>query len=441
VEVIVDSTSAQFAKHIEVLPNGVCSSHRNNPPVRIFVKAKGAYIWDSEDTRYTDYHAAFAPMLLGHNDDDVNGAILEGFKQNCSLFGTGASPWEEQFARLVVDSVPSVDKALLVNTGSEATYCAIRVARAATGRDKIIIIQGGYNGWHNDVAFNLQDPWERVSSYRSGEPMPLFPFTSGMPSNQKDNTIVVQFNDLEAVENVMKGGEIAGIILEPILQNIGVVKPGHGYLQGLRDLCNRYGCVLIFDEVKTGFRYALGGYQSICGVMPDLCTFGKAVANGYPLGVVGGRDEYMAYFLNPDPSKYVLVAGTFNGHFVGSLAGIATLQKLRGRADEIYGHIDSLGARMEAGLAEIWTAKGVPFHTTRQASVWSTYFMDHEPENWNDIAQHHDSDLDIRYRQKLVCAGVYFVPMPTKQCSISFAHTADDIDASLEIIEKVVKTL
>ena len=437
----MDSTREQFARHMEVLPQGVCSSHRNSEPVRIFVRAKGAHMWDSEGRRYTDFHGAFAPMLLGHNDDDVNRALLEGIEQNASLFGAGASPWEEEFARLIVESVPSADKAVLVNTGSEATYIAIRVARAATVRDKIIVVQGGYNGWHNDVAFNLMDPWEKVASYRPGEPMDLLPFTSGMPANQRDNTVVVQFNDLEAVEKLMQSGEAAGIILEPVLQNIGVVKPKPGYLQGLRDLCDRYGCVLIFDEVKTGFRQGLGGYQSICGVMPDLCTFGKAVANGYPLGVVAGPAEYMDYFLNEDPSKYVLVAGTFNGHFVGALPGIAVLKKLKNRGKEIYGHLEMLGARMEAGLASIWTAKGIPFHTARLGSAFVTYFMDHEPEHWNDIAEHHDAAFDIRFRQQLIRSRVYYVAMPAKQCSISFAHTKDDIDQSLEIIERVAKQL
>ncbi len=430
----------EFEKYKEVIPNGVCSSQRHNDP-RIFVKAKGAYIWDSEGKQYTDYHAAFAPMLLGHNDNDVNDAIMEGIRQNYSLFGSGASPWEEGFARLIVESVPGVDKALLVNTGSEATYFAIRVARSATKRDKIIIMQGGYNGWHNDVAFNLQDPWEKVSSYKKGEPMELFPFSSGIPSNQKENTAVVQYNDLEAVENLMKTGEIAGIICEPILQNIGIVKPEEGYLQGLRDLCDKYESVLIFDEVKTGFRYSIGGYQSICNVVPDLSTFGKAVANGYPLGVIGGKEEFMKYFSHSDKSKQVLVAGTFNGHFIGSIAGITTLTKLRDQGDEIYGHLDKLGSQMEAGLESIWSAKAVPFNTVRQGSVFTTYFMENAPKRWNDIAKNHDTDLDLAYRKKLVNAGLYFVPMPAKQCSISFAHTKKDIDNSLEIIERVVKEL
>ena len=437
----MDDAMARFEKYKEVLPQGVCSSHRNNPPLRIFERAKGAYMWDHEGRRYIDFHAAFAPMLLGHNDDDVNQAILEGFEQGCSLFGAGVSPWEEQFARLVVESVPSVAKAVPVNSGSEATYLAIRVARASTGRDKVIIMQGGYNGWHNDVAFNLQNPWDDISSYVPGEPMPQLPFTNGMPANQRDNTVVVQYNDLEAVEKAMKTGEVAGIILEPILQNIGLVKPNPGYLKGLRDLCDTHGCVLIFDEVKTGFRYALGGYQSICGITPDLCTFGKAVANGYPMGVVGGTAEFVDYFLNPDPDKYVLVAGTYNGHFVGTLAAIATLTKLRDRGSEIYPHIDGLGARMEAGLTEIWGAKGVPFHITRQGSAWATYLMDREPENWGDIAQGHDAELDMRFRQAAIEAGVYVVPMPTKQWSASFAHTVEDIEKSLEIIAGVVKAL
>ncbi len=433
-------TERQFDQYKKVIPNGVCSAQRISDP-RIFVKAKGAYLWDSEGNQFTDYHAAFAPMLLGHNDEDVNNAIIDGINKNYSLFGSGASPWEEEFARLIVENIQGVDKALLVNTGSEATFYAIRVARAATKRDKIIIMQGGYNGWHNDVAFNLQDPWEKVSSYKKGEPMELSPITAGMPSNQKENTVVVQFNDLEAVENLMETGEIAGIIVEPILQNIGTVKPKEGYLQGLRDLCDKYGCVLIFDEVKTGFRYSIGGYQSLCNVVPDLSTFGKAVANGYPLGVVGGKEEYMNYFSHQDESKFVLVAGTFNGHFIGSLAGIATLSKLKNREKEIYGYLDELGARMEAGISSIFSAKGVPLTIVRQGSVFTTYFMDKEPENWNDIAKNHDSSFDISFRKKLIKAGVYVVPMSAKQYSISFAHTKKDIDTSLEIIENVVKEL
>lgn len=437
----MDSTEAKFARHLEVLPHGVCSAQRNADPIRIFVRGKGAYIWDSEGKKYTDYHAAFAPILLGHNDDDVTQALIDGLRQEASLFGSGGSPWEEEFGRLIVESIPSAEKALVVNTGSEATYLALRVARAATGRDKIIVVQGGYNGWHNDVAFNLMDPWERVASYRKGHPMELLPFTSGMPSNQMQNTVAVQFNDLEAVENLMKTGEIAGIILEPVLQNIGVVKPEDGYLPGLRALSDRYGCVLIFDEVKTGFRHGIGGYQSICGVMPDLTTLAKAVANGFPLGIVAGPDKYMQYFLHEDPSKFVLVAGTYNGHFVGTLAGIAVLKKLRSREKEIYGHLEKLGAKMEEGLASIWTAKGIPFHTARLGSAYSTYFMDHEPKNWNDIARNHDMALDVAFRQRLVQSGVYYCPMPTKQCSISFAHTEEDIDDSLEIIESVVRQL
>ncbi|MHA1585901.1 MAG: aminotransferase class III-fold pyridoxal phosphate-dependent enzyme, partial [Candidatus Heimdallarchaeota archaeon] len=194
-------------------------------------------------------------------------------------------------------------------------------------------------------------------------------------------------------------------------------------------------------EVKTGFRYSIGGYQSLCNVVPDLSTFGKAVANGYPLGVVGGKEEYMNYFSHQDESKFVLVAGTFNGHFIGSLAGIATLSKLKNREKEIYGYLDELGARMEAGISSIFSAKGVPLTIVRQGSVFTTYFMDKEPENWNDIAKNHDSSFDISFRKKLIKAGVYVVPMSAKQYSISFAHTKKDIDTSLEIIENVVKEL
>jgi glutamate-1-semialdehyde 2,1-aminomutase len=209
----------------------------------------------------------------------------------------------------------------------------------------------------------------------------------------------------------------------------------------IRQLCDTHGSLLIFDEVKTGFRHALAGYQSICGVRPDLTAFGKAVANGYPLGVIGGKKEFMDFFIHPDPQKRVLIAGTYNAHPTPVAAAIATLKMLRDREHEIYSHFETLGERMEKGLNDIFSAHGLTTTTVRQGSAFVTYFMDHAPQNWTDVVSNHDMELDQIYRNALIENKILQFPTATKQGSISFAHTIEDIDKTLERTEKVAATL
>ena len=425
----------------KVIPGGVVSLNRVIDPMRVFVRAKGAYLWDSDGKQYIDYHAAFSPYLLGHSDPDVDEAVIQSIKGEQSLIGAGTTPWEGELAHLLVECVPTLDQVQITNTGSEATFCALRVARAVTERDEVIIMQGGYNGWHNDVAYNLMDAHDKIAGYQEGEELPLHPITGGMPKSAAQHVHVVQFNDVQAVENLMKRRNIMGVILEPILQNIGIVKPKPGYLEGLRQLCDQYAALLIFDEVKTGFRHALGGYQSLCGVRPDLSTFGKAVANGYPLGVIGGKREYMEYFNHADPVRKVLIAGTYNAHPVPTVAAIATLRKLKTRAEEVYGHLEHLGQIMEEGLNALFSRKGFPATVARQGSAFVVYFMDKVPANWLDIAQFHKMERDKKYRTLLIEEGIFHFPLPTKQGSISFAHTEEDIERTLEITEKVLERL
>jgi glutamate-1-semialdehyde 2,1-aminomutase len=240
---------------------------------------------------------------------------------------------------------------------------------------------------------------------------------------------------------VVQKYDVACILLEPILQNIGIVKPKEGYLEGLRKMADEHGVLLIFDEVKTGFRHALGGYQSICGIQPDLSTFGKAVANGYPLGVIAGKKKYMDYFVDPDKSKRVMIAGTFNAFPLTTAAAIATLKKLGSSEHRVYEHVEALGARLEQGYNEIFPKLGVPFYVARQGSAFCTYFMDHAPVNFHDILDNHNFELDTQYRKKLIKEGIFNFPAPIKQGSISFAHTEDDIDRTLEATERVIKSL
>ncbi len=423
------------------IAGGVMSLNRRIDPMRKFVRAKGAYLWDDANRQYIDYHAAFAPYVLGHGDPDVDQAVMESIQRGESLIGAGATPWEREVADLIVDSVPYLEQVQVTCTGTEAVAVALRIARAYTQRDHIVFMQGGYNGWMDSVAFNLMDPNSLIGSHRDGDEHTLRPISAGMGSNAGDYAHAVEFNDVQAVENILSGCNVAAVILEPILQNIGIVKPEPGYLESLRRLCDRYGTLLIFDEVKTGFRHALGGYQSICQVEPDLSVFGKAVANGYPMGVIGGKSDCMRLVDDPDPSRKVLVAGTYNAHPIVVAAATATIRKLRDRGDEIYAHLERLGAMMEAGLKEVFAGQDYPVTIVRQGSAFVVYFMDHAPKSWKDIAKHNNSKFDVRYRKMLIENGIFHFPVETKQGSISFAHTPDDIERTLEITSGVVPRL
>lgn len=434
-------SSELLKKNEKWIPGGVVSLNRKADPNICFSKGKGSRIWDIEGNEYIDYQAGFASAFLGHNDPDVNEAVKNAINSEMLLMGAGPTELEGQLASLICESVPTLDSIQLTNTGSEATYHAIRIARAATQRDHVIIMQGGYNGWHNEVAgnviSNLADVGKRVSP---GE-YPFDALSAGIPDVHKSLIHVVNYNDLDSVQYLLKRFPIACIILEPILQNIGIVKPLPGYLEGLRNLADEHGFLLIFDEVKTGFRHALGGFQSLCGVTPDLSTFGKAVANGYPMGVIGGKKKYMDSFVDSDKSKRTLIAGTFNAHPFTTAAAVATLKKLSSAQINVYEHVDAMGQALEEGLNDIFSQYDRPFFIAREKSAFCVYFMDHAPVDYHDIVENHDFDFDKEYRVKLVEEGIFNFPMPIKQGSISFAHTAQDIEETLEKTRKVVYNL
>lgn len=423
------------------IPGGVVSVNRATSPEIVFVRGEGAYMWDADGHRYIDYHAAFAPHFLGHNDPYVTEAVIRGLRDGASLFGSGTTVLEGKLAELICTHVPGAEAVQLLNTGSEATYEAIRLARAATGRDHIIRIQGGYNGWHNDVSCNLMTPLEQLGPRRSPAEYPYMSISAGVPQAHRELVHPVNFNDLASVEYVCERYPIAALITEPVLQNIGVVKPLPGYLEGLRRLADRYGFVLIFDEVKTGFRHAIGGYASVSGVTPDLATFGKALANGYPMAVLSGRKELMDLVVDPNPSRRVLLAGTYNAHPVPTIAAIATIERLLENGGEVYRHVEALGARMQAGIDALTRKLGVTAFVARQGSAFCVYFMDHTPVDWHDLAANHRFEFDQDMRRALIPHGVYAFPLATKQWSISAAHTADDIDTTLAAMERTLARL
>ncbi len=427
-----------LAKNKMFIPGGVVSVNRATHPEIVFTRGVGEYIWDAEGNRYIDYHAAFAPHILGHNDPYVSAAVVSAIEKKQSLFGSGTTEWEGRLAELICENIPWVESVQFLNTGSEATYQALRLARAVTGRDHIIVMQGGYNGWHNDVSCNLMTSLEDLGPRVSPGEYPYIPISSGIPLCHQELVHPVNYNDLQSIKYVCEKYPIAALITEPILQNIGIVKPIHGYLQGLRELADQFGYLLIFDEVKTGFRHALGGYASIAGVHPDIVVYGKALANGYPIAALGGRKDLMEFFIHPETRKRVLLAGTYNAHPVPVLAAIATIERLLMNGGEVYARLESMGIAVEQGLNEIISSLRLRAVVARQGSAFCLYFMDHCPRDWHDLATHHNFSKDEKFRRGLIERGIYFFPMATKQCSISFAHSSSDIEETLHHCRKVL---
>jgi glutamate-1-semialdehyde 2,1-aminomutase len=434
-------SAAILSKNSQYIPGGVVSTNRAVEPPLVFQRAKGAWMWDADGNRYLDYHAAFGPYLLGHGDAYVDGAVRKVMDDERSLFGSGTTDLEGRLAELLCENIPWVERIQILNTGSEATYQALRLARAATGRSHIIKPQGGYHGWHNDVACNLMTPLAMLGERRVADEYPFMPISAGIPEEHQRLVHSVNFNDLDSVEAMCRKYPIAGMILEPILQNVGIVKPTPGYLKGLRALADQYGFVLIFDEVKTGFRHALGGYAEIAGVIPDLVVYGKAIANGYPIAVIGGKRELMDLFVHPEASRRVLLAGTYNAHPVPTAAAIASIERLLENQGAVYRHLEQIGQQMQTGLEEILRAEKIPAVVARQGSAFCVYFMDHLPVDWHDLASHHDAETDMRMRRRLLDEGVYFFQLPMKQCSISAAHTADDVKMTLAATERTLASL
>lgn len=410
-------------------PGGVHTAIRIIDPPLCIRRSKGAYLWDEDGKRYIDYHAAFAPIILGHCYPAVVERVAETIRET-DLYGVSTTYLELELSRKIVAHLPSVEQVLLCCTGSEATFHAIRLSRAVTGRRKIIKFQGCYHGWHDYVLRNVISEPQLVNR--------LDPGSAGMLQEAIENTLVCRFNSLEDVERTVQQnqGEVAGVILEPIPHNVGCIMPKQGFLEGLRRICDREGMVLIFDEVITGFRHHIGGYQSVCGVIPDLTTMGKAIANGFPIAAIGGRRDLMQRF-NTRVGGDVFFSGTFNGHASCLAAALATIECLE--TGEVHKHIFRLGERMRQGLGEIVERKGYPCTVAGFGSVYTLYFMSSRPiESFEDLLAN-DKELYIRYRQELMTRGVFEIPMNLKRNHVSYSHTENDINLSLTAAEDALR--
>jgi len=418
------------ARAARVIPGGVNSGQRRVPGLEelIVTATSGATFTDAEGNTYTDYHAAFGPPLLGHNDPDVDGAVAAAAR-SVGLMGVGVTPIEIELAERICDLVPSVERVLLTETGSEATFHAIRVSRAATGRRHVIKFQGCYHGWHDSVAMNVISLPENVGRRD--------PLSKGVLPEVTEATIVCRFNDAADVERALSEHDVAAIILEPIPHNIGCVLPEPGFLERLRELATAHGTVLIFDEVITGFRHALGGYQSIAGVTPDLTAMGKAMGNGWPVSALGGKAELMDMF-STTPGRPAFFAGTFNGHPPTAAAALATIEKLQ--REPVHEHVFALGERTRRGLRELYERLGVEAVVAGFGSVFLTYFLAGPVRNYDDLLAN-DVDLFIGYRRELMKHGIFELPLNLKRSHFSYAHTDDDVDRLLEATEAAVTTV
>ena len=422
----------------ECIPGGMSSINRLTDPNIAFVRGNGARMWDAEGREYIDYHGAFSPQFLGFQHPEVTAAVKRVLDEGSDLWGAGPTEIEGRLAHMICDKIPWIERVVVLNSGSEATSQAIRLARAVTGKDHVIVMQGGYNGWHNDVAVNLMTPLDQLGPRRSPGEYEIFPMSAGIPAAHQSLLHAINFNDLDSVRYVCERYPVAALITEPILQNIGLVKPEPGFLQGLRDLADEFGFLLIFDEVKTGFRHAFGGYAEVSGVLPDLAVYGKAIASGYPLAAIAGPARWMDHFADDDPSQRVLLAGTYNAHPVPTAAAVATLEVLLRDGGAVYQRLEDLGAHLEKRVKGSLATHGIEGVVARQGSAFVVFFMDHEPVDWHDLAAHHDYDLDTGFRRTLIDDGIFFYPLATKQCSLTTAHTDADIDRTAEAVDRAL---
>jgi len=411
---------ALFERAQRVIPGGV------NSPVRAFgsvggtppfiARAQGAYIEDVDGNRYIDYVGSWGPMLFGHADPDVVRAIQEAATRSPS-FGA-PTELEVRVAELICELVPSIEMVRLVNSGTEATMSAVRLARAYTGRPKIIKFEGHYHG-HAD--FFLIAAGSGALTY--GQPN-----SPGVTPGTAQDTLLARFNDLQHVEQLVEAnaGEVAAIILEPVAGNMGCVPPEPGFLEGLRALCDRHGMLLIFDEVMTGFRVARGGAQERYGVLPDLTTLGKVIGGGLPVGAYGGRREIMEYVAPKGP---VYQAGTLSGNPLAMAAGYAVLRKIADTPD-LYERLERFGAALEEGVRENLKGLGLDLYFTRVGAMATLFFTSERVVDY-ETARRCDTRRFARYFHAMLEEGIYLPPSQFEAFFFSTAHGERELEQTL----------
>ncbi|NMO95298.1 glutamate-1-semialdehyde 2,1-aminomutase [Paenibacillus lemnae] len=423
-----EASRAAFEEAKQVIPGGV------NSPVRAFKsvgltpiymdRGEGSRVFDIDGNSFMDYVGSWGPLIMGHAHPDVVNALRETAVKGTS-FGA-PTLLETDMAKLVCQRVPSIEVVRMVNSGTEATMSAIRLARGYTGRSKIIKFEGSYHGHADSLLIKAG----------SGIATLGLPDSPGVPEAVASNTIAVPYNDLESIQLAFErfGEEIAAIIVEPVAGNMGVVPPHEGFLEGLRKVTSDYGSLLIFDEVMTGFRVDLHCAQGRYGVTPDLTCLGKVIGGGLPVGAYGGRRDIMDQVA---PSGPIYQAGTLSGNPLAMAAGYTTLKLL---TPEVYAQLEERGAQLEQGFAKNAREFGIPLSINRVGSMVCPFFTDQQVVNF-DTAKTSDLDLFRRYFAAMVQEGISVPPSQFEGMFISAAHTAADIDETIEANYRALKSL
>jgi glutamate-1-semialdehyde 2,1-aminomutase len=426
----ISESKRLFAHAKNFIPGGV------NSPVRAFravggepifiQKADGAYLYDEDGNSYIELINSWGPMILGHNHPMIREAVIKAM-ENGTSFGAPTAR-EVEIAELIVSMVPSVEKVRMVNSGTEATMSAIRVARGFTGRDKFIKMEGHYHG-HGDSF---------LISAGSGAITMGNPDSPGVTVGTAKDTLLAPYNDLEAIETLVAAnkGEIAALILEPVPGNMGLCLPKPGYLQGLRDICTREGIVLIFDEVMTGFRLAKGGAQELFGVTPDMTTLGKIIGGGMPVGAYGGKKEIMEFV---SPAGPVYQAGTLSGNPIAMAAGLTMLNYLNTHP-EVYSRLNEIGNQLASGITTINHRLGHDFTLNQLGSMYSLFFTEESVVDF-ETAKKSDTALFGKYFQGMLKRGVYLAPSQFESLFLSTALTDGLIGQILQAHEESMKEI
>lgn len=428
---IPDHTKSEedFDHAKKVIPGGV------NSPVRAFGAvgcdpvfydhAKGSHVWDVDGNEYLDFICSWGPMILGHGDEDVMGAVRAQLDRGVS-YGAPCEA-ELKLADKICSVVPNVEQVRMVSSGTEATMTAIRLARGYTGRNKFIKFEGNYHG-HSDAL---------LVSAGSGVATLGIPGTPGVTPGAAGDTMVATYNDLASVRALFEAApeEVACVIVEPVCGNMGLVPPADGFLHGLRDLCDEFGALLIFDEVITGFRVALGGAQERFGVKADIVTFGKVIGGGFPVGCIGGSAKIME---NLAPTGPVYQAGTLSGNPVAMEAGYAALTKLS--APGIYDELEAKGERLADGLRQAVADTGVKACVNGFGSLATIFFTEGPVTDWGS-ASASDTDMFADYFRRMLDQGFLIAPSQYEALFVSLAHTDDEIDSFVAAARKSLAAL
>ena len=405
------------------MPGGV------NSPVRAFksvqskplfiTHAKGSRLFDADGKSFIDYIGSWGPMILGHADPRITSEIEKAVQKGTS-FGT-PTEGEIELAEMISDAVPSVEMVRLVNSGSEAAMGALRVARGFTGRDKIIKFDGCYHGSVDALLVKAG----------SGATTLGIPDSPGVPQSFTEHTLSAPFNDLDAVIELTENfpDEIAAIVLEPVAGNMGMIPPEHGFLQGLRELCDREGILLIFDEVMTGFRVDFSGAQALFQVMPDLSIFGKVIGGGLPVGAYGGRREIM---LQVAPAGPVYQAGTLSGNPIAVSAGKTMLKILK--KEDPYADLGRKTATLNEALSDAAKKKGIPLETCSMGGMFGFFFSEKKVRNYEDALKC-NQDYFITFFREVLSRGIYLAPSPFESLFLSSSHSEADLDQTIEAFQ------